>query len=253
MSLRILFIDPMGTDLYSKHMLRVLRPQANSDTKVVSRCLKGVPKTPFLPPVQAFTNQLFQAVIDAEKDGFDGVVINCAADPGLKDAKMLVDIPVTAPFEAAARTAPSLGRLCVVVPTIDFSEGENPPISAKAMNSNWARDLIREYGITELVTSVRAASIKHPSIEKCMKLFKTNPKKVRQLVLSSMKQAIKSTAMAHSKKAVNEDEATVLFFACTLWAGMLGPIAKSVPAIVLDPVVTPLKYIEMLAANRKCY
>ena len=34
---------------------------------------------------------------------------------------------------------------------------------------------------------------------------------------------------------------------------MLGPIASAVPAIILDPVITPLKYIELLAAARKYY
>ena len=62
-------------------------------------------------------------MIDAEKEGFDGVVIGCCADPGLKDAKTLVNIPVTAPFEAVARTAPASGRLGVIVPPNRIGRG----------------------------------------------------------------------------------------------------------------------------------
>lgn len=116
MGIRILFINPMGTDMYDEHMASILNPIANSDTQLVVRSLQGVPKTPFLPSPALFHNQLFQTVIDAEKEGFDGIVIACCADPGLKDAKKLVNITVTAPFEAVAHTAPALGRLTVIVP-----------------------------------------------------------------------------------------------------------------------------------------
>lgn len=248
MGLRILYIDPIGTDIYDEHMFDILRPQANPDTELVIRCLQGVPKTPFLPTPAAFYNQLFQAVIDAEKEGFDGVVIGCCSDPSLKDAKTLVSIPVTAPFEAAVRTAPALGRLGVVVPLIQSGEGENLP-----SNANWARDLVREYGVTDYVACVRAAPADHPSTEESMRLFAEDPEALRRLVLGGMERAVHSTAMEQSKRAVFEDDATVLFYGCTFWGGMLAPIAQAVPATILDPIVTPLKYVELLASARKFY
>lgn len=248
MALRILVIDPIGTDIYDEHMLSILRPHANADTDLVVRNLQNVPKTPFLPSPALFYNQLFQAVIDAEKEGFDGVVIGCCSDPGLKDAKTLVSIPVTAPFEAAARTAPSLGRLGVVVPLIESGEGENLP-----GNANWARDLAREYGITDVVATVRAAPADHPSTAESMRLFAEDPAGLRRLVLGGMERAARGTALEQSRKAVFEDDATVLFFGCTFWSGMLGTIASAVPATVLDPLITPLKYVEMLAGARQVY
>jgi Asp/Glu/hydantoin racemase len=248
MDIRILFIDPVGTDIYDEHMATVLRPQASPHTELVIRNLQGVPKTPFLPTPAAFYNQLFQTIINAEKEGFDGVVISCCSDPGLKDAKTLVNIPVTAPFEAAVRTAPALGRLSVIVPLIESGEGENLP-----SNANWARDLAREYGATGYIASVRAAPADHPSAEESMRLFAEDPGALRQLVLGGMERAVHSTALEQSKRAVYEDDATVLFYGCTFWGGMLGPIAQAVPAIILDPLVTPLKYIELLATAHKYY
>lgn len=248
MGIRILYIDPVGTDIYDEHMAHVLRPQASPDTELVIRNLQGVPKTPFLPTPAVFYNQLFQTIIDAEREGFDGVVISCCSDPGLKDAKTLVKIPVTAPFEAAARTAPALGRLGVIVPLIESGEGENLP-----SNANWARDLAREYGVTEYITSVRAAPADHPSNEESMRLFEENPEALRQLVLGGMERAVHTTVMEQSKRSVYEDDATVLFYGCTFWGGMLGPVARAVPAAILDPLITPLKYIELLATARKYY
>jgi hypothetical protein len=44
----------------------------------------------------------------------------------------------------------------------------------------------------------------------------------------------------------------VLFFACTLWSDLLGPIQERLPVPVLDPLVTPVRYAELLAgAGRK--
>jgi allantoin racemase len=247
-SIRILFIDPIGTDIYDEHMTGILRPVASPDTELVVRNLQGVPRTPFLPTPAVFYNQLFQTVIDAEAEGFDGVIIGCASDPGLRDAKTLVSIPVTAPFEAAARVAPALGRLSVISPLVESGEGENLP-----SNANWARSLANEYGVAQYVASVRLAPADHPSTEEAMRLFQEDPDALRRLVLEGMKRAVNTTAMEQARKAVYQDEATVLFFSCTFWGGMLGPIADELPVVVLDPIITALKYVESLVAAIRYY
>jgi allantoin racemase len=248
MGLRILFIDPIGTDIYDEHMLQILEPRASPDTELVVRNLEGVPKTPFLPTPAVSYNQLFQTIIDAEQEGFDGVVIGCCSDPGLRDAKTLVRIPVTAPFEAMAHMAPALGRLSVIAPLVESGEGENLP-----SNGNWARNLAIEYGVAERLASVRLAPAEHPSQEEAMRLFREDPDALRRLVLGGMERAVDGPAMEQARKAVHEDEATVLFFGCTFWGGMLEPIARALPVVVLDPLVTPLKYVEALAGAREYY
>ncbi len=52
---------------------------------------------------------LLDGVIEAEKQGYDAVIIGCADDPGLYEARQAVDIPVVAPAEAAMMLACSLG------------------------------------------------------------------------------------------------------------------------------------------------
>ena len=87
MSMRLLYISVLGSDMYNAHILGLLQEAAAPDTEVVVCSLEGVPKSPFMPPVHQFYNQLLQTVIDAEQQGFDGVVIGCSSDPGLEDAK----------------------------------------------------------------------------------------------------------------------------------------------------------------------
>ena len=112
--MRILLINPLGVNVYDELVDEVVRPALSSDTELVVRSLAGtgVPETAFLPAASLLLNQLLSAVQQGERDGFDAVVIACASDPGLADAKELVSIPVTAPMEAAIATGRALGRGC---------------------------------------------------------------------------------------------------------------------------------------------
>ena len=58
MGLRILFLNPGGTDMYDKYMSDVMSPYANPDTDLVVRSLNDVPKTPFLPSPNLLSKQL---------------------------------------------------------------------------------------------------------------------------------------------------------------------------------------------------
>ena len=54
-------------------------------------------------PETMFTNFFLSRVIEAEKTGYDAFIIGTAPDPGLRDARTLVDIPVVAYTEASMR------------------------------------------------------------------------------------------------------------------------------------------------------
>ena len=214
-------------------------------TEVVVRSLAGtgVPPTVFLPAASLFINQLLGAVEQGEKDGFDAVVIACCSDPGLEDAKDLVSIPVTAPMEAAVATALGLGRLAVIAPRIESAEGENLPQSA-----NWVRRLIHRYGGGPAFAAVLSAPSGHPSEDEVNRLLADEDLDgLREAVRREMSASIAGPAAAAAESAWRDHEATVLFFACTLWSDLLGPIRERLPIPVLDPLVTPVRYAELLA------
>jgi allantoin racemase len=52
--------------------------------------------------------QVVQNVIRAEREGYDAVTISCFLDPGLREARSSVDIPVVSALEAALLAAPVL-------------------------------------------------------------------------------------------------------------------------------------------------
>lgn len=59
------------------------------------------------------------AVMRAEADGYDAVIIGCFGDPGLEAARELVRIPVIGPGEASLLFAASLGHRFSVITILD--------------------------------------------------------------------------------------------------------------------------------------
>ena len=246
MSLRILVLNARADDLYNEERRAICAGAVSSGTEVEVRSLvgMGVPGTAFLPATSLFMNQLLMAVQQGERDGFDAVVIACCSDPGLEDAKDLVSIPVTAPMEAAVATARGLGRLGVIAPRIQSGEGENLP-----QDANWVRRLVHRYEGGSAFAGVWSARSGHPSAEETQRLLEEDPPGLRAAVRSEMSASIAGPAGEAAEAAWREEDATVLFFACTLWGGLLGPIRERVPVPVLDPLETPVRYAELLARS----
>ncbi len=242
--MRIQVINPMGVDVYNPMVEEAIAGAVAPDTKVEVRSLvgTGVPATAFLPAHSLFMNQLLTQVETAERDGFDAVVIACAADPGVEDAKDLVSIPVTGPMEAAVAAGRAFGRMAVVCPRIESGEGENLP-----QNANWVRRLVHRYGGASMFAGVIAAPSGHPPADEVARLLDEDPAGLRAAVRAEMAESARTTAMEAAQRAFDELDAEAIFFSCTLWSGLLGPIGERVPARVLDPMITPILYAEFLA------
>lgn len=57
------------------------------------------------------------AIVQAEQDGYDAVVIACQGDPGVDEARELVKIPVVAVTKTLLHIAATLGdKLCIITP-----------------------------------------------------------------------------------------------------------------------------------------
>ncbi len=56
-----------------------------------------------------------ERVVEAEREGFNGVVLGCFGDPGIDAMREMVDIPVIGPGEASMLLAASLGHRFSIV------------------------------------------------------------------------------------------------------------------------------------------
>ena len=240
--INIQIINPNGTDIYDKVTYQVANSVVSEKTVINVTNLEGkVPKTAFLPKSSVLMNPLLEACTKSEKEGFDAIIIACCDDPGLDYAKELVSIPVTGPMEAAAFTSSSLGRMGVIAPKIKSGDNENLPT-----DTNWVRRHIHKYGILHNFSSVEYALCPHPSDEIINKYINEDTESLCNIVRNGMASSIEKEADKLFDKFLMNDT-KVIFFACTIWSGLLENLKNKTNLKILDPVATPVIYAESLA------
>lgn len=101
----------MGTDIYDEHMLDTINAIKRSDVKAkVVHLRKGPTHLEYHYYGHLNLDETLNWVRRAEKDGYDAVVIGCFYDPGAREARELVSIPVIVPAEATLHVAATLGH-----------------------------------------------------------------------------------------------------------------------------------------------
>lgn len=158
--------------------------------------------------------ELVKMAIQAEKDGFDAIVIYCFSDVGLEACRENVRIPVIAPGETALAVAQTLCSRFVVV----TGAGWNIPRTYRRMMRN---------GIArEKMAAVLALDI--PSAE-----MRVNPN------------ATKEHLEAVCKQAVEQYGADAVILGCLGMAGYGEQLEANYPIKVLDPAFIAVAYAEM--------
>lgn len=126
-------------------------------------------------------------IAEAERDGVDGVIINCMGDPGMHAGREVVSIPVIGPCEATMHLAAMLGHRFSVLTVLDTLQSQ-------------FENQAKVYGVRDKLASVRSVDIPVLDLEVDR----------NRMVNALVEQAI---------LAVEDDGADVLIFGCT---GMLG-------------------------------
>ncbi len=100
---RVLFVGPTSAPWVSiqaeveADLVRLARP----GVELTYRCTGAGPAEIFSDAdAVAATPFVVQSIVAAAGEGFDAVVVDCTADPGVAEARVAVDIPVVGPGEA---------------------------------------------------------------------------------------------------------------------------------------------------------
>jgi allantoin racemase len=122
--------DEMGTDSEVIHdgvmrlLMKVKRPDTVLARHFAEKGSEGPESLNFPWPLNWACLQILRepavikGAIRAEQEGFDAVMINCGLDPGLHQARSMVNIPVTSVTESGLLLAQLLGRkLALVAPS----------------------------------------------------------------------------------------------------------------------------------------
>jgi allantoin racemase len=160
-------------------------------------------------------HNVIEKSVNAEREGFDAVVIGCFYDPGLREARELVKIPVIGVCEASLHVASMLsaGKFSVLV-------GRRKWIPKMSDNANI-------YGLDKKIASWRVLDLTVPDMAD---ISKTQTSILREVQL-----------------AVEEDMAECVVLGCTGMAGQANEAQKRYGIPVLDPVLMGLKMAELSA------
>lgn len=85
--------------------------------------------------------QIVQGAMEAERQGYDAVAVSCFFDPGLTEARSVVDIPVVSTCETAFLVASAVG-------------GSYGLVGLDAAHARFLRGLAAAYGVTDRIAAV---------------------------------------------------------------------------------------------------
>jgi len=213
---KIMFINPVGTGAYDQHILSIIERVRREDAyPTVIHLSKGPDHLEYHYYEHLVTDDMLKEIRRAETQGFDAAVIGCFYDPGLREARELVRMPVVGPAESTMLVACTLGH----------------KFSILVGRRKWLpkmMDNARMYGLRERLASIR-------------------PLGIRVTEMLAEQKRLKESAAREARAAVEEDGAEVIIMGCTLESGFADEMSKALGVPMLDPVITSWKFAEMQA------
>ena len=215
--MRILWINPIGTDAFDVDMAKILKEVRREGTIV--DVLSFPSSRPIHLEYHAYEGLVIGDIVKSVylfSDKYDGIVIGCFYDVGLREAREVSGRAiVTAPCQASLVFASHLGN------TFSVLVGRRKWIPKMKEN-------IETYGYGNRLISMR-------TLELGVHDFQADGAKTRDRLLEE------------GRKAVEEDGAEVLILGCTAEYGFSDTMQKVLNVPVIDAVLSPFKLVELLA------
>jgi allantoin racemase len=215
--MRILWIDPIGTDVFTADMLKILEEAKRTGTQVDAISLP--PNRPDHLEYHAYEGLVIADIIRLTQqaaDEYDAIVIGCFYDVGLREAREVSGRAiVTAPCQSATAIASHLGN------TFSVLVGRRKWIPKMSEN-------VRLYGHGHRMVSMRPLGLGVHD-------FQADHDRTCDRLLTE------------GRKAVEEDGAEVLILGCTAEYGFNKKMQAELSVPVIDAVTAPFKYAEFLA------
>jgi len=215
--MRILWINPVGTDGFDPYIGQILKESARSDTKVdIVSLPEGRPLHLEYHAYEGLVIADIVSIVYTHANEYDAVVIGCFYDLGLREAREVSGrAPVVAPCQASLVFASHLGnRFSILV-------GRKKWIPKMEEN-------VHLYGYGNRLASMRSLGLGVYD-------FQADKNRTEEILLD------------RGKSAVEEDNAEVLILGCTIEFGFHEKMQDALGVPVIDAVLAPFKLAEMFA------
>ena len=156
---------------------------------------------------------ILQQVVSAETEGCDAVVIDCAADPALRAAREISELPVVSAGEASYHAAMMVA-------------GKFSVITVLPTTANEISDHLRMYEFSSRVASVRSANVPVLALED--------------------EQEAEEHLYAAARKAIDEDGAQAIVLGCTGMMAMRDSLEKRLGVHVIEPYLAAIQFAASL-------
>lgn len=109
--MKILVLMPFATNGYNKLISDVIHRIRRKDTEIVVENLsRGLPFIRYSYFQSLIIPDIVDRILRSEHEGFNGVFVSCCFEPGVKEAREIVDIPVVGASMPAVFIARQLGQ-----------------------------------------------------------------------------------------------------------------------------------------------
>lgn len=225
--MRILVLTPFGaTEPGGEENLKQV---ARAETEFALESIQEVfplPYTTFRYNAMKSVDGAVERIIRAEKEGWEAVVVSCTFDPGVYEARGIVDIPVVGILEAACLQSLMMGQMFSVV-------------GPEKVASSVIRRLIAGYGLSSRCASVRDIGL----VAKDLYPEKTPTEEVLERLVRAAKTCL-------------DDGAEVIIPGCSiigaLYTSGFGQDPQEVIGLpVIDPQIVAFKQAEMMIDLRR--
>jgi allantoin racemase len=225
--MKILVLTPFGaTEPGGKENLtKAARPDSEFSLESIEEVFP-LPYTTYRYNAMKSVDGAVERIIKAEEEGYDAVVISCTFDPGLFEARGIVDIPVVGILEAAGMVAMMMGQMFSIV-------------GPEKVASSVLRRLIDTYGFSGRCASVRDIGI----VARDLYPDKTPTEEVLNRLVTVAKKCI-------------EDGAEIIIPGCSIIGALYttgfdkDPL-EVIGIPVLDPQIVAFKMAEMMVDLRQ--
>jgi allantoin racemase len=219
MQMKIKVIMPITSDVFNEEIKKEVKYYASETTEVGVASLDYGPASIECEYDEALCVPNFlEKAIEAQEEGYDGIISDCFGDPGVKPAREVLDIPVSGACESSMLFASALAKSFSVVTVLP---------NVVPMIENISKTL----GVNGNLASIRYVNI--PVLE------------------LHEKDKLKKALYEEMIKAIELDNAHALVLGCTGFMGVAAELQQrlkengyDVP--VIDPVFAATRMLESL-------
>jgi len=216
---KLLYIEPVVSEMVGE-WTRYLSQYKCPETEVVVTSLPEGPRhLEYYSYGALVVPKLLNIIKGAEKEGFDGAIIGCFYDPGLREAREIAEkLVVTAPAEASMHIASTLGqRFSIIV-------GRTKWIPLM-------RENVIKYGFQDHLASFQAIGMGVLDLQ-------VDPEETKRRIVQA------------AQEAIEQDGAEVIILGCTHQFGFYQELQGILGVPVIDVGLAALNYAEFLVNLR---